>query len=63
MDKVTEYRSIAAKFRDEAMKCTLPQRRQLALSAAERWDALAADIETAIAPAVALGGRRGDWVY
>ena len=62
MDKVTEYRGIAAKFRREAILSTLPQRRQLALSAAERWESLASDIETAIAPGIALGGKRADWV-
>lgn len=63
MDKAIEYRGIAAKFRREAMESPLPQKRQQALGAAARWEALAQEIETAIAPGVALGGKQGDWVF
>lgn len=62
MDKAIEYRGFAAKFRLEATESALPQRRQVALTAAERWEALAQEFETAIAPTVALRGRRANWV-
>ena len=61
MDKVTEYRAIAAKFREEALMCGLPQRRELALRAAQHWETLASDLEAAIAPGIALGGKQPDW--
>lgn len=63
MDKAIEYRGIAAKFRREAIEAPLPQQRQLALSAAERWETLALEIEAAIAPAVALGGKPAEWAF
>lgn len=63
MEKVTEYRALAAMFRHEAKQASLPQQRRLALSAAERWESLALEIEAAIAPGVALGGKRPDWVF
>lgn len=57
------YRGIAAKFRREAMQARLARQRQLALSAAERWEALPVEIERAIPPGVALGGKRPDWSF
>jgi hypothetical protein len=63
VEKAAEYRGIAEKFRREAMQAPLPQQRQLALNAAQRWEALAEDIERAIAPTVALRGGRADWMH
>jgi hypothetical protein len=63
MNKATEYRGIAAKFRDEACRTLLPQQRQLALQAAERWEFLAEELEAAIASSVALGGRPAKWAF
>jgi hypothetical protein len=45
MTKAAEYRSLAAKFRHEAEDATLPHLREINLAAAEKWDALAEELE------------------
>ena len=63
MSKAAEYRGIASKFRREAAQASLPQQRQLALSAADRWDLLAQEMEATIAPSVALARKRPGWHF
>jgi hypothetical protein len=45
MSKIAEYRGLAAKFRREAQNATLPELRVASAAAAERWDALADELE------------------
>ena len=45
MNKIAEYRSLAAKFRREAEAAALPQLRDANMAAAERWEALADELE------------------
>ena len=45
MSKVTEYRSLAAKFRRDAENASLPNERAANLAAAERWEALADELD------------------
>ena len=61
MNKVAEYRGIAAKFRREAMETSLPLKRLRALNAAQRWDDLAQEIEVTVAPGAVLGSRPATW--
>ena len=63
MHKAAEYRGIAAKLRREAMATSLPQQRQLNLSAAQRWEVLAEEIEAVTAPAYPGMSQRSGWVY
>jgi hypothetical protein len=63
MTKAAEYRGIAAKLRRDALAASLPQQRQLNISAAERWDTLAEEIERVTAPAFAALSKRNQWVY
>ena len=61
MEKVFEYRSNAAALRREAAGLALEQARRVKLAAAERWEALAIEIETVIAPSHAQS--RPDWFF
>ena len=45
MTESIEYRSLAAQLRREAMASRLPRVRELKLSAADRWDVLAEELE------------------
>lgn len=63
MSKATEYRQLAAKFRQHAHLSSLPQRRQLALAAAERWEALADEAEITAGPTAALCGAQPSWTF
>jgi hypothetical protein len=47
MSKVTEYRGLAAKLRREAEDASLPHLRITNLAAAERWEALADELDRA----------------
>ena len=62
MRKAIEYRGIAAKLRREAMATSLPQQRQLNLSAAARWEILAEEIEAVTAPAFPSLSQHSGWV-
>jgi hypothetical protein len=60
MQKAIEYRSIAARLRSEAAVSGLEHARQMKLSGAERWEALAREIEMVIAPS--RRGRNSCWI-
>ena len=45
MSKAAEYRGIAAKLRREAERASIPQVRQDHLEAAEKWEAIAQELE------------------
>jgi hypothetical protein len=61
MDKVIEYRGIAAKLKREAASACLPQVRSLKLGAASRWETLAQEIELVVAPSVHRPSA--NWIY
>jgi len=50
MNQVIEYRGLAANLRREAQVANLPNVRGLKLKAAERWEAMAMEIENTIRP-------------
>lgn len=50
MNQVIEYRGLAANLRREAQAANLPNVRGLKLAAAERWEAMALEIENTIRP-------------
>lgn len=61
MEKVIEYRALAARLRREASMAALQHAREVRLAAAERWDMLASEIEMVVAPGETASSR--DWIY
>jgi hypothetical protein len=47
MSRAAEYRKIAARFRLNAEKATLPKLREVHLETAMRWESLAEQVESA----------------
>ena len=52
MEMVVEYRTLAAQLRREAQIAALPNVRGVKLAAADKWEAMAREIETMIAPSL-----------
>ena len=61
MEKAIVYRTLAAKLRLDATNIALERARQIKLAGADRWDQLAAEIETVVAPSTA--SVRRDWIF
>jgi hypothetical protein len=61
MEKIIEYRGIAAKLKREAQCALLPQVQRLKLAGAQRWEALADELEMVVLPS--LGQQRRDWIF
>ena len=63
MNEAIEYRSLAAQMRREAMASLLPRVRELKLSAADRWDVLAAELEHFSHSPLASPAERAAWIF